>query len=113
MHETKASLGVNCASTLQNDILKEFHAQNEIVFPPEPSVRLVADVIEFCTAHVPQWNTVSISGYHIREAGSTAVQESPPSRSPTVFTTSIRAWRADLNIDAFAPRAQLFLQRPQ
>src|SRR5256885_7586425 len=58
--------------TLQNDILKEFHAQNEFVFPPEPHVRLVADVIEFCTGHVPQRNTVSISGYHIREAGSTA-----------------------------------------
>jgi methylmalonyl-CoA mutase N-terminal domain/subunit len=61
--------------TIQNDILKEFHAQNEIVFPPEPSVRLVIDLIEFCTQQVPQWNTVSISGYHIREAGSTAVQE--------------------------------------
>src|SRR5262249_33202836 len=58
--------------TIQNDTLKEFHAQNEFVFPPEPSVRLVVDVIEFCTKHVPQWNTVSISGYHIREAGSTA-----------------------------------------
>jgi methylmalonyl-CoA mutase N-terminal domain/subunit len=61
--------------TIQNDILKEFHAQNEFVFPPEPSVRLVIDLIEFCAAHVPQWNTVSISGYHIREAGATAVQE--------------------------------------
>src|SRR5437763_3358531 len=61
--------------TIQNDILKEFHAQNEFVFPPEPHVRLVADLIEFCTRHVPQWNTVSVSGYHIREAGSTAVQE--------------------------------------
>src|SRR5205823_13777065 len=61
--------------TLQNDILKEFHAQNEFVFPPEPSVRLVADVIDFCTEQVPQWNSVSISGYHIREAGSTAAQE--------------------------------------
>src|SRR6202011_3444656 len=61
--------------TVQNDILKEFHAQNEFVFPPEPSVRLVCDVIEFCAKHVPQWNTVSVSGYHIREAGSTAVQE--------------------------------------
>src|SRR5207302_10334364 len=61
--------------TLQNDILKEFHAQNEFDFPPEPSPRLVADVIEFCTREVPQWNSVSISGYHIREAGSTAVQE--------------------------------------
>src|SRR3984893_3043230 len=56
--------------TLQNDILKEFHAQNEFVFPPEPSVALVCDVIEFCAQHVPQWNPVSISGYHIREAGS-------------------------------------------
>ena len=61
--------------TIQNDILKEFHAQNEFVFPPEPHVRLVCDVIEFCAEQVPQWNTVSISGYHIREAGSTAVQE--------------------------------------
>src|SRR5207244_1093989 len=59
----------------QNDILKEFHAQNEFVFPPEPHVRLVCDVIEFCARNVPQWNSVSISGYHIREAGSTAVQE--------------------------------------
>ena len=61
--------------TLQNDILKEFHAQNEFVFPPEPSVRLVCDVIEYCARNVPQWNPVSISGYHIREAGSTAAQE--------------------------------------
>src|SRR5262249_34730560 len=61
--------------TIQNDILKEFHAQNEFVFPPEPHVRLVCDVIEFCAKNVPQWNSVSISGYHIREAGSTAGQE--------------------------------------
>src|SRR5262245_50654223 len=61
--------------TIQNDILKEFHAQNEFVFPPGPSVRLVCDVIEYCARHVPQWNPVSISGYHIREAGSTAAQE--------------------------------------
>ncbi len=93
--------------TLQNDILKEFHAQNEIVFPPEPSVRLVADVIEFCTAHVPQWNTVSISGYHIREAGSTAVQE-------LAFTLADGFHYIDtclargLDIDAFAPRLSFF-----
>ena len=61
--------------TIQNDILKEFHAQNEFIFPLEPSVRLVVDLIEFCTQHAPQWNTVSVSGYHIREAGSTATQE--------------------------------------
>ncbi len=61
--------------TLQNDILKEFHSQNEFIYPPEPSVKLVVDTIEFQSAFVPTWHSVSISGYHIREAGSTAVQE--------------------------------------
>src|SRR5207253_7082184 len=93
--------------TVQNDILKEFHAQNEIVFPPEPSVRLVCDVIEFCAKHVPQWNTVSISGYHIREAGSTAVQE-------LAFTLADGFHYVDtclargLNVDDFAPRLSFF-----
>src|SRR5438270_397757 len=93
--------------TLQNDILKEFHAQNEFVFPPEPSVRLVADVIEFCTQHVPLWNTVSISGYHIREAGSTAVQE-------LAFTLADGFHYIDtclargMDVDAFAPRLSFF-----
>src|SRR2546422_6421372 len=61
--------------TVQNDILKEFIAQKEFIFPPEPSMRLVVDSIEYCTREVPRWNTVSVSGYHIREAGSTAAQE--------------------------------------
>ena len=61
--------------TLQNDILKEFIAQKEYIFPPEPSMRLVTDTVEFGTNHMPLWNTISISGYHIREAGSTAAQE--------------------------------------
>src|SRR5919197_633431 len=61
--------------TLQNDILKEFIAQKEFIFPTEPSMRLVVDSIKYCAAEVPRWNTVSVSGYHIREAGSTAVQE--------------------------------------
>jgi len=61
--------------TLQNDILKEFHSQNEYIYPPEPSVKLVADTIEYQSAHMPKWNSVSISGYHIREAGSSATQE--------------------------------------
>ncbi len=61
--------------TLQNDILKEFHAQNQYVFPPVPSVKLVVDTIEYCTEHMPSWNTVSVSGYHIREAGASAAQE--------------------------------------
>ncbi len=93
--------------TLQNDILKEFHAQNEIVFPPEPSVRLVADVIEFCTEHVPQWNTVSISGYHIREAGSTAVQELAFTLADGFHYVDVCLARG-LDIDAFAPRLSFF-----
>jgi methylmalonyl-CoA mutase N-terminal domain/subunit len=93
--------------TIQNDILKEFHAQNEFVFPPEPHVRLVCDVIEFGAKHVPQWNTVSISGYHIREAGSTAVQE-------LAFTLADGFHYVDtclargLDVDAFAPRLSFF-----
>jgi methylmalonyl-CoA mutase, N-terminal domain len=93
--------------TIQNDILKEFHAQNEIVFPPAPSVRLVVDLIEFCARHVPQWNTVSISGYHIREAGSTALQE-------LAFTLADgrhyveETLRRGLAIDDFAPRLSFF-----
>ncbi len=93
--------------TIQNDILKEFHAQNEIVFPPVPSVRLVCDLIEFCAQHVPQWNTVSVSGYHIREAGSTAVQE-------LAFTLADGFHYVDqclergMDIDDFAPRLSFF-----
>jgi methylmalonyl-CoA mutase N-terminal domain/subunit len=93
--------------TIQNDILKEFHAQNEFVFPPEPHVRLVCDVIEFCAKHVPQWNTVSVSGYHIREAGSTAVQE-------LAFTLADGFHYVDtclsrgMDVDDFAPRLSFF-----
>ncbi len=93
--------------TIQNDILKEFHAQNEVVFPPEPSVRLVIDLIEYCTKHAPQWNTVSISGYHIREAGSTAAQE-------LAFTLADgrhyveQSLARGLAIDDFAPRLSYF-----
>src|SRR4051794_19756487 len=93
--------------TLQNDILKEFHAQNEFVFPPEPHVRLVADVIEFCTHHVPQWNTVSISGYHIREAGSTAAQELAFTLADGFHYVETCLERG-LDIDAFAPRLSFF-----
>jgi methylmalonyl-CoA mutase N-terminal domain/subunit len=93
--------------TIQNDILKEFHAQNEFVFPPEPHVRLVCDVIEFCAKEVPQWNTVSISGYHIREAGSTAAQE-------LAFTLADGFHYVDtclargMGVDEFAPRLSFF-----
>jgi methylmalonyl-CoA mutase N-terminal domain/subunit len=93
--------------TTQNDILKEYIAQKEYIFPPEPSMRLVVDTIEFGTMHLPQWNTISISGYHIREAGSTAAQE-------LAFTlldgTEYVRWALarGLAIDAFAPRLSFF-----
>src|SRR5580698_2612146 len=93
--------------TIQNDILKEFHAQNEIVFPPEPSVRLVVDLIEFCTQNVPQWNTVSISGYHIREAGSTAVQELAFTLADGLHYVEECLHRG-LEIDRFAKRLSFF-----
>src|SRR5262245_3780340 len=93
--------------TIQNDILKEFHAQNEFVFPPEPSVRLVADVIEFCARHVPQWNSVSISGYHIREAGSSAVQELAFTLADGFHYVEVCRDRG-LDVDLFAPRLSFF-----
>ncbi|HKB41535.1 MAG TPA: methylmalonyl-CoA mutase family protein, partial [Gemmataceae bacterium] len=93
--------------TIQNDILKEFHAQNEFVFPPEPHVRLVADVIEFCAHQVPQWNTVSISGYHIREAGSTALQELAFTLADGFHYVDVCLARG-LDIDTFAPRLSFF-----
>src|SRR5207253_1514565 len=80
---------------------------NEFVFPPEPSVRLVADVIEFCTEQVPQWNTVSISGYHIREAGSTAVQELAFTLADGFHYVETCLARG-MDVDAFAPRLSFF-----
>jgi methylmalonyl-CoA mutase N-terminal domain/subunit len=93
--------------TIQNDILKEFHAQNEFVFPPEPSVRLVCDVIEYCARHVPQWNPVSISGYHIREAGSTAAQELAFTLADG-FHYVEQCLARGLAVDDFAPRLSFF-----
>ena len=97
----------NLRGTLQNDILKEFHAQNEYVFPPRPSVKLVIDTIEFCTQCMPQWNTVSISGYHIREAGATAAEELAFTLADgmTYVEESIKR---GLDVDAFAPRLSFF-----
>jgi methylmalonyl-CoA mutase N-terminal domain/subunit len=98
-----ASLG----GTLQNDILKEFHAQNEFIYPPEPSVKLVVDTIEFAAQHMPKWNSVSISGYHIREAGSTATQELAFTlRDGMEYVEAGK--RRGLDVDAFAPRLSFF-----
>ncbi|MCH7840870.1 MAG: methylmalonyl-CoA mutase, partial [Planctomycetes bacterium] len=93
--------------TLQNDILKEFHAQNEYIFPPDPSVKLVVDTIEYCTEHMPQWNTVSISGYHIREAGATAAEELAFTLADGMAYVEL-AMERGLDVDAFAPRLSFF-----
>jgi methylmalonyl-CoA mutase N-terminal domain/subunit len=93
--------------TLQNDILKEYIAQKEWIFPPEPHMRLITDLIAFCTQHVPKWNTISISGYHIREAGSTAVQELAFTLADG-FAYVEAAMKAGLDVDAFAPRLSFF-----
>lgn len=93
--------------TLQNDILKEFHAQNEFVFPPTPSVKLVIDTIEYCTRHMPQWNTVSVSGYHIREAGATAPQELAFTLADGMCYVE-ESLRRGLAPDDFLPRISFF-----
>jgi methylmalonyl-CoA mutase N-terminal domain/subunit len=95
------------SGTLQNDILKEYIAQKEYIYPPEPSIRLVVDTIEFGAAHVPKFNPVSISGYHIREAGSTAIQELAFTLRDGVEYVE-RAMRRGLEVDAFAPRLSFF-----
>jgi methylmalonyl-CoA mutase N-terminal domain/subunit len=95
------------SGTIQNDILKEFIAQKEFIYPPAPSMRLVTDVIAFCTAHVPRWNTISVSGYHIREAGSTAAQELAFTLRDGIEYVQ-HAVDAGLDVDAFAPRISFF-----
>ena len=93
--------------TLQNDILKEFIAQKEWIFPPEPSMRIITDMMGFCTKNMPRFNTISISGYHIREAGSTAAQELAFTLADG-FTYVEYAVKAGMDIDAFAPRLSFF-----
>jgi methylmalonyl-CoA mutase N-terminal domain/subunit len=93
--------------TLQNDILKEYQAQKEFVFPPRPSMRLVRDTIDFCAAEMPRWHPISISGYHIREAGSTAAQELAFTLA-NGFAYVELAQQAGLDVDAFAPRLSFF-----
>ena len=95
------------AGTTQNDVLKEFIAQKSYIFPPEPSMRLITDVMGFCSEHVPYWNTISISGYHIREAGSTAVQELAFTLADG-FAYVEAGMRAGLDVDDFAPRLSFF-----
>jgi len=93
--------------TIQNDILKEYVARGTYIFPPEPSMRLITDVFAYCARNVPEWNTISISGYHIREAGSTAVQEVAFTLSDGIAYVEA-AIKAGLDVDDFAPRLSFF-----
>jgi methylmalonyl-CoA mutase N-terminal domain/subunit len=93
--------------TIQNDILKEYIAQKSWIFPPRPSMRIITDILAYCTRHVPRWNTISISGYHIREAGSTAIQELAFTLADGIGYVQAGI-DAGLEVDAFAPRLSYF-----
>jgi methylmalonyl-CoA mutase N-terminal domain/subunit len=95
------------SGTIQNDILKEYAARGTYIFPPAPSLRIVTDIFEFCTAEVPRWNTISVSGYHIREAGSTAVQEVAFTLANGLQYVKAAVERG-LDVDSFAPRISFF-----
>ncbi|HEX5832011.1 MAG TPA: methylmalonyl-CoA mutase family protein [Gemmatimonadaceae bacterium] len=95
------------SGTIQNDVLKEYIARGTYIYPPDPSLDLIADIFRFCAAEVPSWNPISISGYHIREAGATAVQELAFTLANTVEYVS-RAVAAGLPVDSFAPRLSFF-----
>jgi len=105
--EKQGASWTTLSGTIQNDILKEFIAQKEYIFPPRPSMRLITDVFDFCAKNVPKWNTISVSGYHIREAGATAAQE-------LAFTLrdgiEYVRWGVDrgLDVDEFVPRISFF-----
>jgi methylmalonyl-CoA mutase N-terminal domain/subunit len=106
--ETRGVAWDKLKGTIQNDILKEYIARGTYIFPPKPSLKIITDILSFCRTNVPQWNTMSISGYHIREAGATAVQE-----LAFTFANAIEyikaAINAGLDIDTFAPRLSFFL----
>ncbi|HEY0521200.1 MAG TPA: methylmalonyl-CoA mutase family protein [Ilumatobacteraceae bacterium] len=95
------------SGTIQNDILKEYIARGTYVYPPRPSMRIITDCFQYCAANVPKWNTISISGYHIREAGSTAVQEIAFTIANGIAYVEA-ALAAGMDVDAFAPRLSFF-----
>ena len=99
--------GDQLGGTIQNDILKEYIARGTYIYPPRPSMRLVVDTFAYCRDHLPSWNTISISGYHIREAGSTAVQEVAFTLADGIAYVEA-ALEAGLDVDAFAPRLSFF-----
>ena len=104
---SRASRPSALAGTIQTDILKEYIAQKEWCFPIDPAMRLVTDMVEWCTEHMPRWHPISISGYHIREAGSTAAQELAFTLKDGL-TYVEQAVERGLDVDAFAPRLSFF-----
>ncbi len=108
--QTAAKKGISVEKlkgTIQNDILKEYAARGTYIFPPAPSMRIITDIFGFCSQHIPSWNTISISGYHIREAGATAVQEVAFTLANGVAYVGA-ALEAGLDVDEFAPRLSFF-----
>ena len=95
------------SGTIQNDILKEYMARGTYIYPPRPSIRLITNIFEFCAANVPNWNTISISGYHIREAGCTAAQEIAFTLADGIAYVEA-ALKSGLKLEAFAPRLSFF-----
>ena len=104
---SRACRGRTLSGTIQNDILKEFIAQKEYIYPPRPSMRLVTDMFAFCAREVPRWNTISVSGYHIREAGATAAQELAFTLRDGIEYVQYGI-DAGLDVDEFAPRISFF-----
>jgi methylmalonyl-CoA mutase, N-terminal domain len=105
--EERGVAGADLGGTIQNDILKEYVARGTYIYPPRPSMRLITDTFTYCAEHMPNWNTISISGYHIREAGSTAVQELAFTLANGIAYVEA-AIAAGLEVDAFAPRLSFF-----
>jgi methylmalonyl-CoA mutase, N-terminal domain len=105
--EEQGVSGDQLGGTIQNDILKEYVARGTYIYPPRPSMRLITDIFTYCAEHLPSWNTISISGYHIREAGSTAVQELAFTLANGIAYVEA-AIEAGLAVDAFAPRLSFF-----
>ncbi|MGZ8867716.1 MAG: acyl-CoA mutase large subunit family protein [Thermoanaerobaculia bacterium] len=105
--ERRGAAWTSLSGTIQNDILKEYSARGTYIFPPQPSMRIVTDIFEFCAGALPRWNTISVSGYHIREAGSTAVQEVAFTLANGLAYVQAAVDRG-LDVDSFAPRISFF-----
>src|SRR5213079_597387 len=105
--ERRGTPWATLSGTIQNDILKEYAARGTYIFPPAPSLRIVTDIFEFCAKEVPRWNAISVSGYHIREAGATAVQEIAFTLANGIAYLDAAVARG-LDVDAVAPQISFF-----